>query len=211
MIFNIGRKDIEISIPSAERCPLEYMQFPTEIKTSLRSSNVKNIEDLISFVKVSDCSNSELRTALNALYTLESVSSAIECDWYAYWRARGFEFHDLHLTCKELETFDRNNQVCAVDKDIFGNAGMVLARSGYTTLMDLAKLNKKAFFIPTPGQFEQQYLAKRLMAHHIAPYCQQRHFKVEQLKKIAFCSGLNRLVLGARLWFMWFSGLFDGK
>jgi predicted glycosyltransferase len=32
---------------------------------------------------------------------------------------------------------------------------MVLSRSGYTTIIDLAKLNKKAFFIPTPGQFEQ--------------------------------------------------------
>jgi hypothetical protein len=27
--------------------------------------------------------------------------------------------------------------------------------SGYTTIMDLAKLCKKAFFIPTPGQYEQ--------------------------------------------------------
>ena len=88
---------------------------------------------------------------------------------------------------------------------------IVIARSGYTTLMDLAKLNKKAFFIPTPGQFEQQYLAKRLMAHHIAPYCQQRHFKVEQLKKIDFCSGLNRLVLDGSLCFTSVFSLFDGK
>jgi len=38
----------------------------------------------------------------------------------------------------------------------------VLCRSGYTTIMDLAKLGKKAFFIPTPGQYEQEYLAKKL-------------------------------------------------
>ena len=38
----------------------------------------------------------------------------------------------------------------------------VIARSGYTTIMDLAALHKKAFFIPTPGQAEQEYLAKRL-------------------------------------------------
>jgi predicted glycosyltransferase len=40
---------------------------------------------------------------------------------------------------------------------------MVLSRSGYTTLMDLAKLNKKAILIPTPGQSEQEYLGKYLM------------------------------------------------
>src|SRR5690606_3875047 len=42
-------------------------------------------------------------------------------------------------------------------------AGMVLSRSGYTTLMDLAKLNKKAILVPTPGQSEQVYLGQYLM------------------------------------------------
>jgi UDP:flavonoid glycosyltransferase YjiC (YdhE family) len=42
-------------------------------------------------------------------------------------------------------------------------SGMVLSRSGYTTLMDLAKLNKKAILVPTPGQSEQEYLGTYLM------------------------------------------------
>ncbi|QHS61641.1 glycosyltransferase [Chitinophaga agri] len=42
-------------------------------------------------------------------------------------------------------------------------SGMVLSRSGYTTLMDLIKLNKKAILVPTPGQSEQEYLGKFLM------------------------------------------------
>ncbi len=41
-------------------------------------------------------------------------------------------------------------------------ADMVICRSGYSTLMDLVKLNKKAILIPTPGQTEQEYLAKHL-------------------------------------------------
>ncbi|NIG52436.1 glycosyltransferase [Chitinophaga sp. Cy-1792] len=40
---------------------------------------------------------------------------------------------------------------------------MVLTRSGYTTLMDLVKLNKKAILVPTPGQSEQVYLGEYLM------------------------------------------------
>ncbi len=41
-------------------------------------------------------------------------------------------------------------------------AKMVICRSGYSTIMDLLKLNKKALLIPTPGQTEQGYLAERL-------------------------------------------------
>lgn len=41
-------------------------------------------------------------------------------------------------------------------------AEMVICRSGYSTLMDLIALHKKALIIPTPGQTEQEYLAKYL-------------------------------------------------
>ena len=40
------------------------------------------------------------------------------------------------------------------------NTDVVLSRSGYSTVMDIAALNKKAIFVPTPGQTEQIYLAK---------------------------------------------------
>ena len=36
---------------------------------------------------------------------------------------------------------------------------IVLSRSGYSTLMDLALFGKKAILVPTPGQTEQEYLA----------------------------------------------------
>lgn len=36
----------------------------------------------------------------------------------------------------------------------------IVCRSGYSTIMDLAALNKKAVLIPTPGQTEQDYLAQ---------------------------------------------------
>jgi uncharacterized protein (TIGR00661 family) len=58
---------------------------------------------------------------------------------------------------------------------------IVLARSGYSTIMDLDKLGAKAFFIPTPGQFEQEYLAKYLKNQHIANYARQESFKTEML------------------------------
>jgi uncharacterized protein (TIGR00661 family) len=41
-------------------------------------------------------------------------------------------------------------------------AQLVVCRSGYSTLMDLHNLDVQALLVPTPGQSEQQYLAK----HH---------------------------------------------
>lgn len=38
-------------------------------------------------------------------------------------------------------------------------ADIIISRSGYSTIMDLAVLGKKAILIPTPGQTEQEYLA----------------------------------------------------
>ncbi len=53
-----------------------------------------------------------------------------------------------HLNGAELESLIRQ-------------AGTVICRSGYTSLMDLLTLRKKALLIPTPGQDEQEYLAER--------------------------------------------------
>ena len=43
------------------------------------------------------------------------------------------------------------------------DADIVISRSGYSTIMDLARLGKKAIFIPTPGQTEQTYLAEAFL------------------------------------------------
>ncbi len=53
---------------------------------------------------------------------------------------------------------------------------LILARSGYSTIMDLEKLEAKAFFIPTPGQTEQVYLAKYLKEQKVAGYAEQNAF-----------------------------------
>ena len=67
----------------------------------------------------------------------------------------------------------------------------VLCRSGYTTIMDLAKLGKKAYFIPTPGQYEQEYLAKRLQKYGFYPYCDQDDFTIENLADIEKFTGIK--------------------
>lgn len=56
----------------------------------------------------------------------------------------------------------------------------VICRSGYTTLMDLMKLKKKALLIPTPGQGEQEYLASYAKDKSFFPYLQQKAFNLSK-------------------------------
>lgn len=73
----------------------------------------------------------------------------------------------------------------------FNESEMVLSRSGYTTIMDLAYLHKKAFFIPTPGQPEQEYLARKLKKQGLVPYKKQNDFKLEDLQSVWLYTGLS--------------------
>jgi len=58
-------------------------------------------------------------------------------------------------------------------QDAINKSRIVVARSGYSTIMDLATLGKSAILIPTPGQTEQEYLAQ----YH---YERGHYFTVEQ-------------------------------
>lgn len=62
---------------------------------------------------------------------------------------------------------------------------LVICRSGYTTLMDLLLLKVKAVLIPTPGQTEQQYLARHMKAMGCFPYVSQKNFSLHRALKEA--------------------------
>jgi len=66
-----------------------------------------------------------------------------------------------HLPEKELE-------------QIILQSEFIIARSGYTTVMEIIALHKKSILIPTPGQTEQQYLAEKLMQQYRC-YCVNQH------------------------------------
>jgi uncharacterized protein (TIGR00661 family) len=62
---------------------------------------------------------------------------------------------DTITTADHLSATDLNTAIEQAD--------WIICRSGYTTIMDLVKLGKKAILIPTPGQTEQEYLADYLL------------------------------------------------
>jgi UDP-N-acetylglucosamine transferase subunit ALG13 len=59
-------------------------------------------------------------------------------------------------------------------------AEFVIARSGYSTVMDIVMMKKKSILVPTPGQTEQLYLAEHLAAEKIVFTLSQKNFSLNK-------------------------------
>lgn len=86
-------------------------------------------------------------------------------------------------TNKNLQIFDHLSAT-ELNK-LIQSSKIVIARSGYSTIMDLITLQQKAILIPTPGQTEQEYLAEYLASKKYFVAAQQRGFDlVKELKNL---------------------------
>ena len=72
-----------------------------------------------------------------------------------------------YLTSKEL-----NEKMAACN--------LIITRSGYSTIMDLVTINKKAILIPTPSQTEQEYLADLYQQQGMFYTASQSEFELEE-------------------------------
>lgn len=78
-----------------------------------------------------------------------------------------------HLAGDELSAIIRQSKI-------------IISRSGYSSIMDLAKLQKKAVLVPTPGQTEQTYLSIYLQKQKLFYSVDQKNFSLPNaLKKAA--------------------------
>ena len=70
--------------------------------------------------------------------------------------------------------------------EMIQKAKLVIARAGYSTVMDLAAIAQKAVLVPTPGQSEQEYLAKQLQEQNLFMAADQDNFILEdELRKVS--------------------------
>ncbi len=76
------------------------------------------------------------------------------------------EMHN-HLPTAEFET-------------LLKNARTIICRAGYSSIMDLILLGKRAILVPTPGQTEQEYLAEHLHTNHFFYTISQSEFNLEK-------------------------------
>ncbi|MFN7747610.1 MAG: glycosyltransferase [Cyclobacteriaceae bacterium] len=66
--------------------------------------------------------------------------------------------------------------------NVITSARLVIARSGYSTIMDLAAMGARALLVPTPGQPEQEYLATRLAALGVAHTATSEELNVTRIE-----------------------------
>lgn len=69
-------------------------------------------------------------------------------------------FYKLQTSNSKLQTKTFNHLETTELYQYIIKSKLVICRSGYSSIMDLVTLNKKAILVPTPGQTEQEYLAK---------------------------------------------------
>jgi uncharacterized protein (TIGR00661 family) len=88
-------------------------------------------------------------------------------------------------------------------QEIIEDSDVIISRPGYSTIMDLAVLKKKAIFIPTPGQTEQEYLAKYLSEKGMGIFYKQAEFELEKclplLNKIGPINGFQNDLLKGKI------------
>ncbi len=68
-------------------------------------------------------------------------------------------------------------------QQLISQSEIIISRSGYTSILDYIKLGIKAILVPTPGQTEQEYLAKYLSEKYNFKYVRQidlTKFKIEE-------------------------------
>ena len=79
----------------------------------------------------------------------------------------------------------KNHLAAAELNTILLQSKIIICRSGYTSIMDLVKLQKNAILVPTPGQTEQEYLAIYLQQQKLFCSLQQHLLSLEAVKKAA--------------------------
>jgi UDP-N-acetylglucosamine transferase subunit ALG13 len=115
---------------------------------------------------------------------------------------RGLPGHETLIPSTNMIRFYNHLQADVLNKEI-AQADYVISRSGYSTVMDLAVMNKKSILIPTPGQTEQEYLAKYLLEKKFAFTVSQNEFELEDVLEKArelsysFTGSLNPGLPGA--------------
>jgi len=97
---------------------------------------------------------------------------------------RGLPQNPTQLNVADNVTVFDHLAAAELEQKIKG-ASFVISRCGYSTVMDLAALKKRSILVPTPGQTEQEYLAKHLMQMNFAFCVEQKKFRLTKVLELA--------------------------
>jgi len=93
------------------------------------------------------------------------------------------EIHSQQRTDGNIEIFAHMDTL-DMQKALL-SSDLIISRPGYSSIMDLAVLGKKAVFVPTPGQTEQEYLADYHMKKKHCYSVSQKAFDINSILETA--------------------------
>lgn len=144
--------------------------------------NIDHIGPLSRFESRPDRVPPEMKYDVTAIFSgPEPQRTVLEDKVLPQLRASGLKYFVVRgvFSPAPLPEADHANFLTSHDlQQVIESSALILARSGYSTVMDMAALRKKVIFIPTPGQTEQQYLAQQLTARGIAYSAKQDDFNL---------------------------------
>lgn len=77
----------------------------------------------------------------------------------------------------------KNNLSTPEIERVLRSSDMIICRSGYSSVMDLATTGRHAVLVPTPGQTEQEYLSEYLQQKNWFISTSQSKFSIEEMHK----------------------------
>jgi UDP-N-acetylglucosamine transferase subunit ALG13 len=98
------------------------------------------------------------------------------------------QFNNSSIEIKNHVAADKLNNIILQSK-------IIISRCGYSTVMDLVKLQKKAILVPTPGQTEQEYLGSYLQGQKLFYCVDQNSFSLPEAIKNAGSFEFNTLAI----------------
>lgn len=99
---------------------------------------------------------------------------------------RGLPGEEKLPVCKNKKLVIYNHLSAEVLNQQIIDSKIIISRSGYSTVMDLIGLNKRCIFVPTPGQPEQEYLAKYLTSKKLCVSFSQKKFSLQKALTIIY-------------------------
>lgn len=92
---------------------------------------------------------------------------------------RGKPGSDEHINSTPNVTIVNHLDGSTLNKAL-NSAEYIVSRPGYTSVMEIAALQKQAIFVPTPGQTEQEYLGGYLKRQGLAWCVSQEQFSINE-------------------------------
>jgi len=92
---------------------------------------------------------------------------------------RGLPSEEKKLPLPNEQLIVHNHLPAEALNELILQSKNIVARCGYSTVMDLYALGQKAILVPTPGQTEQEYLAIHLMKNKLFYTCVQENFSLK--------------------------------